>query len=53
MVSRAGKHSNLKDQVFLDMISQSSVIAFFIIAGFVVYITVRGQLPQYAKVIGF
>lgn len=35
------------------MASQSSNIGFFLIAGFIVYITVRGELPAYLCVIGF
>ena len=32
--------------------SQSSAIAFFLIAGFLVFITMRGELPKYSEVIG-
>ena len=32
--------------------SQSSVIAFFLMAGFLVFVTMRGELPKYAAVIG-
>jgi hypothetical protein len=32
--------------------SQSSTIAFFLLAGFIVFITVRGELPRYAAVVG-
>jgi hypothetical protein len=32
--------------------SQSSVIAFFLLAGFLVFITMKGELPDYAAVIG-
>lgn len=35
------------------MASQSSTIGFFLIAGFIVYVTVRGELPAYLCVIGF
>jgi len=31
---------------------QSSTIAFFLLAGFVIYITMRGELVQYAGVMG-
>jgi len=31
--------------------SQSSVIAFFLIIGFVVYVTMKGQLPAYAAIL--
>jgi len=31
---------------------QSSTIAFFLLAGFLIYITMRGELPKYAAVIG-
>jgi len=31
---------------------QSSTIAFFLLAGFVVYITIKGELPAYAGVLG-
>jgi hypothetical protein len=33
-------------------VSQSSTIAFFLLAGFVVFITMRGELPKYAAVVG-
>jgi hypothetical protein len=33
--------------------SQSSTIAFYLIAGFLVFVTMRGELPAYAKVLGF
>ena len=33
--------------------SQSSVIAAFLLIGFLVFITVRGELQGYMKVIGF
>ena len=32
--------------------SQSSTIVFFLLAGFVAYITMKGELPQYAAVVG-
>ncbi len=32
--------------------SQSSVIAFGLLIGFLVFITIRGELPQYEAVIG-
>ena len=32
--------------------SQSSTIAFFLLAGFIVFITMRGELPKYAAIIG-
>lgn len=32
--------------------SQSSIIAFFLLAGFIVFITVRGELPKYLNVLG-
>jgi hypothetical protein len=32
--------------------SQSSTIAFFILAGFVVYITIKGELTSYAGILG-
>lgn len=31
---------------------QSSIIAFALIVGFIVFITVKGQLPQYLAVVG-
>jgi hypothetical protein len=31
---------------------QSSTIAFFMLAGFIVFVTMRGELPLYAAVIG-
>lgn len=31
---------------------QSSTIAFFLGAGFLIYITMRGELPKYAAVLG-
>jgi hypothetical protein len=31
---------------------QSSTIAFFLIAGFLVFITMKGELPAYAATIG-
>jgi hypothetical protein len=34
-------------------LSQSSTIAFFLLAGFVIFITMKGKLPDYAAVIGF
>jgi hypothetical protein len=33
-------------------LSQSSTIAFFLIAGFVMYVTVKGELTDYAGVLG-
>jgi hypothetical protein len=33
-------------------VSQSSTIAFFLMAGFLVFITMRGELPAYAAVMG-
>lgn len=32
--------------------SQSSIIAAFLLFGFIVFITVRGELPQYAAIVG-
>lgn len=32
--------------------SQSSTIAFFLLAGFLVFVTMRGELPKYAAVVG-
>lgn len=32
--------------------SQSSTIAFYIAAGFLVFITLRGELPKYLKTVG-
>ena len=32
--------------------SQSSTIAFFLLAGFVAFITMRGELPAYAAILG-
>ena len=32
--------------------SQSSTIAFFLLAGFLVFVTMRHELPKYAGVIG-
>lgn len=32
--------------------NQSSTIAFFLLAGFVIYITMKGELPKYAAVLG-
>lgn len=31
---------------------QSSTIAFALIVGFIVFVTVRGELPSYLKVVG-
>lgn len=33
-------------------VSQSSTIAFYLGIGFVIFITLRGELPKYAAVIG-
>lgn len=33
--------------------NQSATIAFFLIFGFIVYVTMKGELPKYAAVIGF
>jgi len=33
-------------------VSQSNVIAGFLLVGFLVFITARGQLPAYLKVLG-
>jgi len=30
--------------------SQTSIIFFYLMAGFLIYITIKGELPQYAKV---
>jgi hypothetical protein len=32
--------------------SQTNWIAAFLVIGFIVYITVKGQLPQYRQVVG-
>jgi hypothetical protein len=32
--------------------SQSSIIAFFLLGGFIVYITIKGELPKYAATVG-
>jgi hypothetical protein len=34
------------------MISQSSTIAFFLLIGFVVYVTMKGELVAYAGTVG-
>ena len=34
------------------MLSQSSTIAFFLLAGFIVYVTMKKELPAYAAVLG-
>jgi hypothetical protein len=31
---------------------QSSTIAFYLLAGFLIFITMKGELPRYAAVIG-
>jgi hypothetical protein len=33
------------------VMSQTSVIFFFLLAGFVIFITARGELPQYLNVL--
>jgi hypothetical protein len=33
--------------------SQSSTIAFYLIAGFIMFITMKGELPAYAALLGF
>jgi len=33
-------------------VSQSSTIAFYLLIGFLAYITMKGELPAYADVIG-
>jgi hypothetical protein len=33
-------------------VSQSSTIAFFLLAGFIVFITMKGELPKYAAIVG-
>lgn len=32
--------------------SQSSTIAFYLLAGFLIFITMKGELPDYAAVVG-
>jgi hypothetical protein len=32
--------------------NQSSVIAFGLLVGFIVFVTIRGELPKYAAVVG-
>ncbi len=32
--------------------SQTSIIAAFIVIGFIVYITIKGQLSQYRSILG-
>jgi len=32
--------------------SQSSTIAFFLMAGFLIYITIKGELLSYAGIVG-
>jgi hypothetical protein len=34
------------------LLSQSSIIAFFLLAGFLVYVTIKGELPKYAAILG-
>lgn len=31
-------------------LSQTSLIFFYLLAAFVIFVTIRGELPQYAKV---
>jgi hypothetical protein len=33
-------------------VSQSATIVFFLLAGFLVFITIKGELPAYAAVVG-
>lgn len=33
-------------------ISQSSAIVFFLLAGFLIFTTIRGELPQYLGAVG-
>jgi hypothetical protein len=33
-------------------LSQSSTIAFFLLGGFIVFITIKGELPSYLGVLG-
>jgi hypothetical protein len=33
-------------------VSQSSTIAFFLLGGFIVFITIKGELPSYLGVLG-
>lgn len=32
--------------------SQSSTIAFYLLAGFLIFITMKGELPHYASIVG-
>lgn len=32
--------------------NQSGTIAFFLIAGFLIFVTIKGELPAYAKTVG-
>lgn len=32
--------------------NQSGTIAFFLIAGFIIFVTIKGELPAYAKTVG-
>jgi hypothetical protein len=34
-------------------LSQSSTIAFYLIVGFLIFITMKGELPTYANLLGF
>jgi hypothetical protein len=34
------------------LLNQSGTIAFFLIVGFLVFVTIKGELPAYAKTVG-
>jgi hypothetical protein len=34
-------------------VSQSSAVAFYLIAGFIIFITMKGELADYAALLGF
>jgi hypothetical protein len=33
-------------------VSQSATIVFFLLAGFIAFVTMKGELPQYAATVG-
>jgi hypothetical protein len=52
LVSEAGRVGSLSDWRLKAMGNQSGVIFGAVVIGFIVYIVLRGQLPQYLALVG-
>ena len=61
LVAEAGDSDSRKDRdrarvltrsVGVNLVDQTSIIAAALIVGFIVYITIKGELPKYLAIIG-